>query len=65
MSYKHFTLEQKNQLSVLLRTKTKKKEIAKLLRKGRTTIWREQKRGMEKEENIISGNLRDWPKKKD
>jgi len=35
MPYKHFTSEQKNQLSVLLRTKTKKKEIAKLLRKGR------------------------------
>jgi len=46
MSCKHFTPEQKNQLSVLLRTKTKK--IAKLLRKGRTTIWREQKRGMGK-----------------
>jgi len=45
MPYKHFTPEQKNQLSVLLRTKTKKKEIAKLLRKGRTTLWRERKRG--------------------
>ncbi|MBZ1356270.1 MAG: helix-turn-helix domain-containing protein [Candidatus Nealsonbacteria bacterium] len=52
MSYKHFTLEQKNQLSVLLRTKTKKKEIAKLLRKGRTTIWKEQKRGMKKRQDL-------------
>ena len=45
MPYKHFTPEQKNQLSVLLRTKVKKKEIAKLLRKDRTTLWRERKRG--------------------
>ncbi len=45
MPYKHFTPEQKNQLSVLLRTKAKKKEIAKLLRKSRTTLWRERKRG--------------------
>ncbi len=45
MPYKHFTSKQKNQLSILLKTKTKKKEIAKLLRKGRTTIWRERKRG--------------------
>jgi hypothetical protein len=43
MLHKHFTLEKKNQLAVLLRTKAKKKEIAKLLKKGRTTIWREQK----------------------
>ena len=45
MPYKHFTSKQKNELSVLLRTKAKKKEIAKLLGKGRTTIWRERKRG--------------------
>jgi IS30 family transposase len=45
MPYKHFTLEQKNQLSILLRNKTKKKDIAKLLRKSRTTLWRECKRG--------------------
>lgn len=45
MPYKHFTLEQRNQLSILLRTKIKKKEIARLLRKDRTTIWRERKRG--------------------
>ena len=44
MPYKHFTLEQRNQLSILLRTKMKKGEIAKLLRKDRTTVWRERKR---------------------
>ncbi len=49
MPYKHFTLEKKNQLAVLLRTKAKKKEIANLLGKGRTTIWREQKRGTGKD----------------
>ena len=45
MPYKHFTLEQRNELAVLLRAKVKKKEIAVLLDKHRTTIWRERKRG--------------------
>ncbi|MFH1457119.1 MAG: helix-turn-helix domain-containing protein [Patescibacteria group bacterium] len=44
MPYKHFTPEQRNELSILLRAKVKKKEIAKLLNKDRTTIWRELKR---------------------
>jgi len=44
MLYKHFTLKQRNELSVLLRIKTKKKDIAKLLNKDRTSIWREIKR---------------------
>lgn len=45
MPYKHFTPNQRNELSALLRAKVKQKEIAKILRKGRTTIWRERKRG--------------------
>jgi len=44
MPYKHFTLEQRNELSALLRAKLKKKDIAKILGKSRTTIWRERKR---------------------
>ena len=44
MPYKHFTPEQRNELSVLLRAKIKKKNIAKLLNKDRTSIWRERKR---------------------
>jgi len=44
MPYKHFTLEQRNELSALLRAKVKKKDIVKLLNKDRTTIWRERKR---------------------
>lgn len=44
MPYKHFTPEQRNELCVLLRTKIKKKDIARLLNKDRTTIWRERKR---------------------
>jgi len=44
MPYNHFTREQRNELSALLRAKVKKKEIARLLRKGRTTIWRERQR---------------------
>jgi len=45
MPYKHFTPEQKNQLSILLRAGARKKKIAELLRKSRTAIWRERKRG--------------------
>src|SRR3989338_6795432 len=44
MPYKHFTSDQRNQLSILLRTETKKKDIGKLLRKDGTTIWREIRR---------------------
>ena len=44
MPYKHFTLEQRNELSALLRAKVKKKEIANILRKDRSTIWRERKK---------------------
>jgi len=44
MPYKHFTREQRSELAILLRTKLKQKDIAKLLRKDRTTIWRERKR---------------------
>ncbi len=44
MSYKHFTPEQRNELSALLRANLKKKDIARQLRKDRTSIWRELKR---------------------
>lgn len=44
MPYKHFTSEQRNELSILLRAKVKKKKIAKLLKKDRTSIWRELRR---------------------
>jgi IS30 family transposase len=44
MSYSHIKPSQQNELSALLRTKTKKKEIALLLEKNRTSIWRERKR---------------------
>jgi IS30 family transposase len=44
MSYTHITPSQRNELSVLLRVRTKQKDIAKLLKKHRTTIWREQRR---------------------
>lgn len=40
----HFTSEQRSELSALLRVKVKKKDIAKVLKKNRTTIWRERKR---------------------
>ena len=44
MPYKHFTLEQRNELSALLRAKVKKEKIANILGKDRTTVWRERKR---------------------
>jgi len=48
MPYKHINSSQRNELSVLLRTKAKQKEIARLLRKHRVTIWRELKRNKDK-----------------
>lgn len=44
MSYSHITSSQRNELSALLRAKLKQKEIAKILKKDRTTIFRELKR---------------------
>jgi transposase, IS30 family len=44
MSYKHITPDQRNELSALKRTKIKQKEIAQVLGKNRTTIYRELKR---------------------
>jgi IS30 family transposase len=44
MPYTHITPSNQNELSALLRTKTKQKEIALLLEKDRTSIWRERKR---------------------
>jgi transposase, IS30 family len=44
MSYRHITPDQRNELSALKRTKIKQKEIAQVLGKNRTTIYRELKR---------------------
>lgn len=44
MSYKHITSFQKNELSGMLQVRAKKKDIAIVLNKHRTTIWREIKR---------------------
>ena len=44
MSYKHFTSDQRNELSALLQANLKKKDIARILKKNRTSIWRELKR---------------------
>ena len=44
MLHKHFTSEQRNELSAFLRAKVKKKDIAKYLGKDRTAIWRERRR---------------------
>lgn len=44
MSYKHITKDQRNELSILLRTGFKQKEIAKLLNKSPSAICQELKR---------------------
>jgi len=44
MSHQHITSIQRNNLAVLIRTKLQKKDIAKLLSKDRSTIYRELKR---------------------
>ena len=49
MSYKHITPDQQNELSVLKRTKIKQKEIAQILGKDRTTIYRESIRNKNKD----------------
>jgi len=64
MPHKHFTLKQQNQLSVLLRTKAKKKDIARLLRKSRTTLWRERKRGKGKNGRYYASKSRKSSKEK-
>ena len=55
MSYKHISSSQRNELSALLRVKTKQKDIARLLKKDRTTIWREQKRNQNKNKKYHAG----------
>jgi transposase, IS30 family len=44
MPYSHFTPEQRNELSALIRARIKKKDIACQLGKDRSTIWRELNR---------------------
>lgn len=44
MSHKHITAAQRNELSAFLRAGTQQKDIARLLHKDRTTMWREKNR---------------------
>ena len=55
MSYTHITTSQRNELSALLRVKTKQRDIARLLKKDRTTIWREQRRNKDKDKKYHAG----------
>lgn len=55
MSYSHITASQRNELSALLRVKTKQKDIARLLKKDGTTIWRERKRNEKKNKKYHAG----------
>ena len=64
MSYTHITPSQQNELSVLLRTKTTQKEIAHLLHKDRTTIWRERKRNGDEEGNYHARKAKEKTKER-
>ena len=55
MSYAHISSSQRNELSALLRVKTKQKDIARLLKKDRITIWRERKRNEKKNGKYHAG----------
>lgn len=44
MSYKHITSFQRNELSGMIQVKAKQRDIAKILNKHRSTIWRELRR---------------------
>ncbi len=44
MSYSHYKPYQRNELSILLRAKIKKKDIAELLKKNRSSVYRELQR---------------------
>ena len=59
MPYKHISSSNRNELSALLRAKTKQKDIAKILKKHRTTIWREQKRVKQKSNNYHAGKAKE------
>ena len=59
MSHKQITASQRNELSALLRVGTKQKDIARLLRKDRTTIWREQRRNSEKNRKYHAGKAKE------
>src|SRR3989338_323081 len=45
MTYTHFTRDDRVKLAALLRTKTKRQEISRILNKNPISIWREIKRG--------------------
>jgi IS30 family transposase len=64
MSYTHIKPSQQNELAVLLRAGTKKKEIAQLLTKDRTTIWRERKRNSEKNGTYHARKAKDKTKQR-
>lgn len=57
MPYHHITPTQRNNLSLLLHTGTKKKDIARLLNKHRSTIYRELKRNAAKNKVGYSARL--------
>ena len=45
MPYKHFSRDDRVKLAVLLRAKTEREEIGRILNKDPVSIWREIKRG--------------------
>lgn len=64
MSCKHITSSQRNELSALIRAGSQQKQIAKLLKKHRTTIWRERKRVKLKNGKYHAGKAKEDAKAK-
>ena len=59
MPYQHISSPNRNELAVLLRARTRQKDIAKLLKKDRTTIWREKKRNSDKNGKYHAGKAKE------
>ena len=58
MSYKHISSFQRNELSVLLRTKTKQKKIAKILKNTEPLF------GVKDGETGMINTALEWPRRK-
>ena len=64
MSYKHISSFQRNELSALLRAEVSQKNIACLLNKDRTTIWRENNRNKDEDNKYRARTAKQKTKEK-
>lgn len=64
MPYKHFSRDDRIKLSVLLKARTKKVEIGRILNKNPTSIWREIKQGSKSGRYLPSLAVKEAKKRK-